>query len=84
MDIFFRRDRNAKEVSLINTEVEEIFHKIDANSDDVIDAAEWVDFSKKTSVWDFLELLNYADIDGKSKIIWSLSTLVCPFLQQKK
>lgn len=64
---FFHRPRNTKE-ALQNTHAEEIFRKIDTNSDNMVDAAEWVDYSKDaTSIWDFVELLGYTDIDGKFK-----------------
>ncbi|KAJ8020751.1 hypothetical protein HOLleu_40429 [Holothuria leucospilota] len=54
------RPRNTKEDPK-DTQVKELFRRIDTNSDDRIDAAEWVDFSKKTSVWDFVDLYSYTD-----------------------
>lgn len=56
------RPRNTK-IALKDTQVEEVFRQIDANSDGMVDAAEWVNFSKETSIRDFVDLLNYADVN---------------------
>lgn len=62
------RPRNTKEASK-NTHAEVIFRKIDTNSDNMVDAAEWVDYSKDaTSIWDFVELLGYTDINDDEVI----------------
>lgn len=60
--LFLHRPRNTK-VEPKDTEAEELFRKIDTNSDGMVDAAEWVHFSKKTSIWDFVKLLEYANTD---------------------
>ncbi|KAJ8020755.1 hypothetical protein HOLleu_40433 [Holothuria leucospilota] len=61
------RPHNTK-VESKDVEAENLFRRMDRNGNDEIDAAEWVDFSKETSVWDFVKLLDYADLDDDEAV----------------
>ncbi|KAJ8020756.1 hypothetical protein HOLleu_40434 [Holothuria leucospilota] len=77
------RPHNTK-VDSKDIDAENLFRRIDTNANDVVDAAEWVDFSKETSVWDFVKLLDYADLDGKLEFAISSSKGCLPQTSIKK
>lgn len=66
---YSRTPSNTKYSELL---AEEIFRRIDTSGNGMVDAGEWVNFSTRSSIWDFVNLLNDADVNGKLKFIQTL------------
>ncbi|KAJ8020239.1 hypothetical protein HOLleu_39776 [Holothuria leucospilota] len=60
-----RTPSNPKDSELL---AEEIFRRIDTSGNGMVDAGEWVDFSRETSIWDLAKLLDFADVNDSESV----------------